>query len=94
MTQPLAIADAIKACHQIFRDASNIPYLPLTEWAENRLADFNFWCAGVDASGSGKSSLQARLATNLEAQVFLTHLLKLLTALLKKFIGLGAYPYN
>lgn len=89
MSQPLNIVDAIKECHQVFQNASAIPSLEHREWVENRLADFNLWYAGVNASGSGKSSLQARLTTSLEAQTFLIQLLKLLTALLKKCIELG-----
>lgn len=32
------------------------------EWAENRLADFNIWAAGVGASAKQKASPEERLA--------------------------------
>lgn len=89
MTQPLTMVDVIKECHEIFRDASNNPYPFHREWAENRLADFNLWLVGANATGSGKSSLQARLATRLEAHTFLIHLVKLLMAFLRRYIELG-----
>ncbi|KAF2683624.1 hypothetical protein K458DRAFT_39983 [Lentithecium fluviatile CBS 122367] len=56
----LSIADAAAACRESLTECLAIESLR-EEWAEDRLADFKLWDAGVGASSNKKASLEERL---------------------------------
>ena len=59
-------------------------------WAENRLADFNLWVAGVGASAKRRASLDERLALEPEVRAVVTNLLITLKVLVEKCKELGS----
>jgi hypothetical protein len=58
-------------------------------WAENRLADFNLWAAGVGALAPAQASLDSRLHFQPTARVVLTNLLTILREFVEQCIELG-----
>jgi len=56
----VSIADATAACRQSLTECLAIKSLK-EDWAEDRLADFKLWDAGVGASSNRKASLEERL---------------------------------
>lgn len=83
-TEPISrdIFHATKACRWSLQDCQSIEALMDGGWAENRLADFNLWAAGVGASARTEVSLDWRLHFQPKARLVLTSLL----VTLKKFI--------
>lgn len=59
------------------------------EWAENRLAEFKLWAAGTGVFAGDKTSLDARLAVNLETKNLITSILILLIDCIEKCKKLG-----
>ncbi|KAF7682277.1 hypothetical protein GT037_001253 [Alternaria burnsii] len=59
-------------------------------WAENRLADFNLWDAGIGASAGDPNSLDLRLHHDVSAQKVVTGTLSTLIAWLQKCIELAS----
>ncbi|KAH8699354.1 hypothetical protein GQ44DRAFT_832153 [Phaeosphaeriaceae sp. PMI808] len=57
-----SIADATISCRQSLTKCLDVKSLK-DDWAEDRLADFKLWDAGVGASSNRKSSLEERLAS-------------------------------
>ncbi|KAK5449518.1 Calmodulin-dependent protein kinase cmk2 [Exophiala xenobiotica] len=64
---PQELSVATRACRQSFTECLSIRGLMEDEWAENRLADFNLWDAGVGASAHPLASLDRRLMSQPEA---------------------------
>jgi hypothetical protein len=58
-------------------------------WAENRLADFNLWAAGVGALAPAQASLDSRLHFQPTARIVLTNLLVTLREFVEQCIELG-----
>jgi hypothetical protein len=58
-------------------------------WAENRLADFNLWAAGVGASATTQASLDWRLHFQPKARIVITSLLITLQELVEQCKDLG-----
>ena len=58
-------------------------------WAENRLADFNLWAAGIGALANGRTSLDHRLELLPETRDVVSGLLQHLTAIVQRCVHLG-----
>lgn len=82
---PNDIEDAARECIQQFRVCSKLPHLKQDEWVENRLADFNFWCASTGALAPSKASLDYRLEIANETKIrsIILQLLQLLRIVLQ-----------
>ncbi|KAK5000610.1 WD repeat-containing protein 88 [Elasticomyces elasticus] len=87
--EQLSIFDAATVCHQRLRECLEIPSLMERAWAENRLADFNLWAAGVGAFSQRKASLDERLAFQPDAVAVVVNLLVLLAELVERCKELG-----
>ena len=61
----------------------------MDQWAENRLADFNLWAAGVGASAKLKASLDERLAHETSTRGIVTNLLVLLQSIIHECYEIG-----
>jgi hypothetical protein len=59
---PPTISKAAILCRHKLTECLGIERLASPNWAENRLADFNLWDAGLGASSVEEPSLEARLA--------------------------------
>jgi hypothetical protein len=59
---PPTISKAAILCRHKLEECLEIESLASQNWAENRLADFNLWDAGLGASSAEEPSLEARLA--------------------------------
>jgi hypothetical protein len=79
---PVTISEATAACRQSFEECLPMGNLMDKEWAENRLADFNLWAAGVGASAKQKASLEERLAFEPDVRAVVLNLL----IMLRKFV--------
>lgn len=86
---PHSIFHASNACRQSFEDCLTITSLIHNEWAENRLAEFNLWAAGVGASVKQRASLDVRLALETEVRDVVTNLLITLRAFIEECRKLG-----
>ena len=86
---PITISDATDACRQSFEECLRIDSLMKKEWAENRLADFNLWAAGVGASAKQRASLDDRLAFKPDVRAVVLNLLVLLRILVYECKKLG-----
>ena len=84
-----SIFDAATVCRQSLEDCLDIPSLMEHAWAENRLADFNLWAAGVGALARQKASLDKRLALQPDALAVVVNLLILLIELVERCKELG-----
>jgi len=81
-TIPRHIFNAAAACRSSLKDCLTVEALQEQGWAENRLADFDLWAAGVGASAAAQASLDWRLYFQPEARIVLTNLL----VTLKEFV--------
>ncbi|GLB04923.1 hypothetical protein AtubIFM57258_010949 [Aspergillus tubingensis] len=88
MADQPSIYEATLACHEVFRDSAALP--ALQEWTENCLADLKLWANGAGALKVGKASLDARLASNADAKVFVVNLLGMLRAFVERCVETGA----
>ncbi|KAF8866589.1 hypothetical protein BDZ45DRAFT_578657, partial [Acephala macrosclerotiorum] len=86
-----SIFDATDACRRSFEDCLTITSLTDQEWAENRLADFNLWTAGVGASVKSRASLDERLAFEPEVRALVVNLLTTLKAFVEQCKELGSH---
>ncbi|CZR51217.1 uncharacterized protein PAC_01092 [Phialocephala subalpina] len=84
-----SIFDATDACRGSFEDCLTITSLTNQEWAENRLADFNLWAAGVGASVKSRASLDERLAFEPEVRALVVNLLITLKAFIEQCKEIG-----
>ena len=89
MDQRQSIFYAASACQYSFEEARRTEELAKNEWAENRLADFNMWAAGIGARTNNKLSLDARLALKPEIRDTVVNLLQVLRFMVDKCISLG-----
>ena len=60
-----------------------------SEWADNRIADFNLWASSIGALAAKRASLDARLETQPDLLTFVINLVKLLDLLIQDCIELG-----
>jgi hypothetical protein len=91
MSEQLGIFEAAIGCRQAFKEATGQPRLMVSQWAENRMADFNLWCAGAGAFTHEKTSLEYRLRTSPNILVTIINLLLMLKILVEDCIqGMGA----
>lgn len=81
---PPAILEAFQACRKSLRGCVDIPALMHHEWAENHLADFNLWGAGIGASADGRASLDSRLALKPSARDVIVNLLRIFKTLIEE----------
>lgn len=72
---PRDIYHVTNACVRSLQECLPVPELMDGAWAENRLADFNLWAAGVGASTTSRVSLDWRLRFQPEVRIVLTSLL-------------------
>ncbi|MCJ1349815.1 hypothetical protein MMC31_008056, partial [Peltigera leucophlebia] len=86
---PHSIFNASNACRQSFEGCLTITSLVHNEWAENRLAEFNLWAAGVGASMKQRASLDKRLAFETDVRDVVTDLLITLKAFIEECRKLG-----
>ncbi|KAL9618681.1 MAG: hypothetical protein Q9160_006648 [Pyrenula sp. 1 TL-2023] len=84
-----SISKAAAACLERFNLCVELEPLMIGEWAENRLADFNLWDAGIGASAKGRASLDSRLALKYEAREIIANLLRLLAEVIDDSIKLA-----
>jgi hypothetical protein len=80
---PRSILEAAATCRQSFEECLSIDRLMEHEWAENRLADFNLWAAGVGAFAKKGASLDQRLVFKPDVREVIVNLLYML----KAFVG-------
>src|SRR4051794_37034992 len=83
------ILDATTLCRSSLQDCLAVETLAEHGWAENRLADFNLWAAGVGATAPTQASLDWRLHFQPEARTVITHLLVTLREFIKQCKELG-----
>ncbi|KAL6822098.1 hypothetical protein J3E69DRAFT_368252 [Trichoderma sp. SZMC 28015] len=57
-----SISELADECRQSLQACIQVEILMEYEWAENRLAEFRLWAAGLGAFASGKASLDERLS--------------------------------
>lgn len=88
---PSSIYDITERCRDAFGDCTFAPQLMQEQWAENRLADFNLWAAGVGASTHGPACLDSRLSSDELARDIVLSLLFSLNAHLDECIRLGKF---
>lgn len=89
LPDPHSIFNASNACRQSFEDCLTVTSLINNEWAENRLAEFNLWAAGVGASVKERASLDTRLTLQTEVRDVVTNLLVMLKAFIEECKTLG-----
>ncbi|KAK4169927.1 hypothetical protein QBC43DRAFT_306852 [Cladorrhinum sp. PSN259] len=75
------IYDATIACRRCLESCQPIEALSRDGWAENRLADFNLWAAGVGAGVTHQASLDRRLDFHPKVRLVLTGLLMTVTTI-------------
>lgn len=85
------IDSVTRACLQRFEDCLSVATLRRDEWAENRLAEFNFWIASVGALAPLKAGLDHRLqiANEIEVHFTIVQLLNLLNKFLENCYSIG-----
>ena len=76
-------------CRGSFQRCLSTANLMHHEWAENRLADFNLWAAGVGASAEGRASLDSRLIFEPDVKTLVVNLLILLNGTVGECQELG-----
>lgn len=84
-----AIYNATEDCRTSFRRCLASKELMVDEWAENRLADFNLWAAGLGASAKPEVSLDTRLINDPGARDVVIGLLLTLKAYIEQCERLG-----
>jgi hypothetical protein len=72
---PVDIASTTINCRRSLERCTYIRSLNNDGWAENRLADFNVWDAGLGASSSRRASLEDRLALKTHVRIAVLNLL-------------------
>jgi hypothetical protein len=87
--KPSAIYNATEDCRKSFQRCLAIQELMVDEWAENRLADFNLWAAGLGASAKPELSLDTRLSNDPGAREVVIGLLLTLKAYIEQCEQLG-----
>lgn len=78
------IRSITRVCRQTLQSCAKTPALTEMYWAENRLADFNLWDAGIGASADEPNSLDSRLRHDTSARKVITGTLGTLIAWLQK----------
>jgi len=86
---PSSIYDATERWRCSFQRYLAINNLTYHEWAENRLADFNLWAAGVGASTNREACLDTRLSDEPGARQVVISVLVTLEAYVKQCARLG-----
>jgi hypothetical protein len=81
---PPLIFAATAACRSSFEECLLIDRLMDHEWAENRLADFNLWAAGIGASAGKDASLDQRLVFKPDVRDVIVNLLYMLKAFVEQ----------
>jgi len=84
-----AIYNATEDCRTSFHRCLASKELMVDEWAENRLADFNLWAAGLGASAKPEVSLDTRLINDPGAREVVISLLLTLKAYIEQCEWLG-----
>lgn len=82
------IADTTIACRKSLVDCLDVQSLK-DDWAEDRLADFMLWDAGVGASSVGKSSLEERPGIKRHVRDVILDLLLVLKSTIDQCLELG-----
>ena len=90
-TIPRGIYNAAALCRLSLKDCLTVESLREHGWAENRLADFNFWAANVGVFAPTEDSLDSRLSLQPEARIVLTNLLVTLRGFVEQCKELGEY---
>lgn len=88
-SEPTAIFDATLAVRHVFKAAIAAPRLMYSEWAENRLADFDLWCASTGASTTGELSLDHQWHTIPEVRAMVIDSLSTVKTVLQNCIDEG-----
>ncbi|KAF3281826.1 hypothetical protein TWF132_011145 [Orbilia oligospora] len=83
MSEQETIREATIASRETLQRCLEIPRLTRNGWAENRLLDFNLWCAGAGVFADGKLSFDHRLAPKPEIRGSIIDLLLLLNILVE-----------
>lgn len=91
---PRDIFNATALCRASLSECQSIESLTRRGWAENRLADFNFWAAGVGASAPTQASLDWRLYFQPHARIVLTNLLVTLRQFVELCKELGVFNFQ
>ena len=86
-----SIAEAALACRQSFQKCLTVASLP-PEWAENRLADFKLWEAGIGAYSTRGLSLDERLESKPQIREVVLNLLCALKSTIDQCRDMGR-PY-
>ncbi|KAK4444752.1 hypothetical protein QBC34DRAFT_334438, partial [Podospora aff. communis PSN243] len=89
MAVPHEIFDATVSCRKSLVECQSIKPLKDHGWAENRLADFDLWAAGVGASAKQRASLDWRLYFQPQARIVVTNLLVTLREFIQQCRVLG-----
>ncbi|KAK3987552.1 armadillo-type protein [Cladorrhinum sp. PSN332] len=88
------IYDATIVCRQSLQDCQSLDPLARNGWAENRLADFDLWAAGVGAAVKHQASLDQRLQFRPKVHLVLTGLLSNLASIIAQCRELAVSAQN
>ncbi|KAF3190604.1 hypothetical protein TWF788_008124 [Orbilia oligospora] len=86
VTHEETILDATITTRENLRHCLLVPRLTRNGWAENRLLDFNLWCAGAGVFADGKLSFDHRLAAKPEILASVIDLLHLLNIFIENCV--------
>lgn len=89
MSESATILDTAISCQHVLKVATTVTRLMRKEWAENKLASFNFWCGDAGILVGDATSLDFQLQTNLQSHTILVNLLLMLKLLVQKCIDEG-----
>lgn len=84
---------ATERCRKSLEGCCEVDSLMGGHWAENRLADFNLWSAGVGASASRQASLDRRLRFHRDTKFVFLGLLSTLWEWTERYKELGRLQY-
>jgi len=88
---PRNIHNATAECRQALEGCLAVDALKKRGWAENRLADFKLWAAGIGASAPTQASLDWRLYFQPSARIVLANLLFTLKEFVEQCKELGEF---
>lgn len=87
-----SISELADECRQSLQACIQVEILMEYEWAENNLANFRLWAAGLDVF-AGKESLDERLSVDLSTRDLIKNLLILLKGLIDNCKALGEFRH-
>ncbi|RSL67339.1 hypothetical protein CEP53_002995 [Fusarium sp. AF-6] len=87
-----SIFEATKATRHTLERCNSVESQVVSDWAENRILDFNLWAAGIGALSTSQSSLDKRLASQPAVRSVVLGLLSALKTLAQDCLDLASEP--